>query len=78
MQNLSKLYNVSKKYGANVMCKIYKIDVIDTVHEVDVTGNSVKNSPIDNVGVFKQAITLAPPPDSPLSFYHTRIYHTSP
>ena len=77
MWSLFKRYNVSKLYEANVLGQVYEIDVMDNVHEVDVTRNSVKEGPLDNVSIFNQEISLAPPQDTPLSLYHTSIYHTS-
>ena len=66
MQSLSKLYSANKRYEAGLMGKVYEIDVIDTVHEVGVTGKSVKEGPLDKLSKLKQAITLDPPPDTPI------------
>ena len=72
------MYKVSKRYEADIICKVYEIDVMDTLHEVDVTRNSVKEGPLDNESTFNQAISLSPPPDTPIEpLPHKYLPHKS-
>ena len=78
MQSLSKPYNVSKTYEAEVISKEYEIDIMHTVHEVDIRGSSIKDGPLGNVSIFKQAITLAPPRGTPFErLSHKYLPHKS-
>ena len=65
MQSQSKRHCVSEVYKADVMGKVYVIDAMDSLHEVDISGNSVKEGPLDNLSTFNQAISLSTP-DTPI------------